>query len=279
LLADLAARIKIEHEAYGAAARKGVEHAMAAGDLLLEAKAQLGRHGQWLPWLKEHCALSERTAQLYMRLARKRSEIEGKYESVADLTLRAAASSLAPDDPDDTADAGTGKNEWYTPSEWIDRARMAMGTIDVDPASCEFAQIKVRAAEWFDKERNGLAQQWRGNVWLNPPYSGGMIEPFIEKLVVERRNFAQAIVLVHSRTDAEWFHSLCSIADAIAFTKGRIRFYNQKVPESSPETGSVLVYIGKRRDAFAAAFADNCLVLGAPDPQIDEMQPEFARAA
>jgi len=62
-LADLAARIGAEHEATDVALKRSVEHSMAAGDLLLEAKAQVP-HGQWLPWLREHCAMSERTAQL-----------------------------------------------------------------------------------------------------------------------------------------------------------------------------------------------------------------------
>jgi phage N-6-adenine-methyltransferase len=190
------------------------------------------------------------------------------------LTLQAAASTLTPDDSDDAADAcSTGNNEWYTPSEWIERARIAMGTIDVDPASCEFAQRVVRAAEWFDQKRDGLTHPWRGNVWLNPPYSGGLIEPFIEKLVVERRNFAQAIVLVHSRTDASWFHTLCSIADCIAFTKGRIGFYNNHVEQTSPQNGSVLVYIGQSPEDFAEAFSESCLVLGAIDLGTSDPQP------
>ena len=50
-LADLAARIRAEHEATAVALRLSVMHAMAAGELLIEAKAQLGRHGAWLPWL------------------------------------------------------------------------------------------------------------------------------------------------------------------------------------------------------------------------------------
>jgi hypothetical protein len=45
-LTDLAARIRIEHEATAAALQRRVMHAMAAGDLLIEAKAQL-KHGQW----------------------------------------------------------------------------------------------------------------------------------------------------------------------------------------------------------------------------------------
>ena len=49
-LPDLAARIKAEHEAVSTALKESVAHAIAAGELLIEAKAQLG-HGQWLPWL------------------------------------------------------------------------------------------------------------------------------------------------------------------------------------------------------------------------------------
>src|SRR6266446_10095590 len=89
LLADLAARIRTEHEATSASLQRGVQHAMTAGDLLLEAKAQVP-HGQWLPWLSEHCAISERTAQLYMRVAKNRAAIEAKAQRVADLTLNEA---------------------------------------------------------------------------------------------------------------------------------------------------------------------------------------------
>ncbi len=90
-LADLAARIRIEHEATDAALKSSVEHAMAAGDLLIEAKGQV-KHGQWLPWLTDHCAMSERTAQLYMKIAKNRETIESQIRNgVADLTLGQAA--------------------------------------------------------------------------------------------------------------------------------------------------------------------------------------------
>jgi hypothetical protein len=65
-LPELAARIKAEHEACTAALKRGIEHAVAAGKLLIEAKAQLP-HGQWLPWLREHCQIPERSARRYMQ--------------------------------------------------------------------------------------------------------------------------------------------------------------------------------------------------------------------
>jgi hypothetical protein len=98
-LADLAARIKIEHEAAAGALKRTLTHAMAAGDLLLEAKAQL-KHGEWLPWLEARCGIPERTARLYMRLARNREELSKRQNgNVADLTVRGALAvlSAAPD--------------------------------------------------------------------------------------------------------------------------------------------------------------------------------------
>jgi hypothetical protein len=74
-LTDLAARVRIEHEAASAALRDGLKHAIAAGKLLIEAKAQID-HGQWLPWLVEHCLVSERSAQSYMRVARELGKLE-----------------------------------------------------------------------------------------------------------------------------------------------------------------------------------------------------------
>src|SRR5262249_7175396 len=64
--------------------------AIAAGDLLLKAKAQL-KHGGWLDWLKANCEISERTVQAYMRLARLPVE---KRNAVADLPLREALSAI-----------------------------------------------------------------------------------------------------------------------------------------------------------------------------------------
>jgi hypothetical protein len=63
----------LSNESTAEALRRSIENGIAAGELLIEAKAQL-RHGQWLPWLQDNCNLSERTAQLYMRLAKNRAD-------------------------------------------------------------------------------------------------------------------------------------------------------------------------------------------------------------
>src|SRR5262249_4544995 len=65
-----------------------------ACNLLVEAKEQL-KHGQWLPWLQDHCTISERTAQLYMHCAKNREAIEDQIRNgVADLSLNEAAAML-----------------------------------------------------------------------------------------------------------------------------------------------------------------------------------------
>jgi hypothetical protein len=60
-LATLAVRINDHHRQALEHATTAVEHARRCGKLLLEAKAQV-RLGLWLPWLHEHCKVSERTA-------------------------------------------------------------------------------------------------------------------------------------------------------------------------------------------------------------------------
>jgi hypothetical protein len=86
VLTDLAARINTSHAQTERALRDAVRHAIRTGELLIEAKAQ-HNHGTWLTWLNNYCEIPERTAQVYMRLARLPIE---KRNAVADLPLREA---------------------------------------------------------------------------------------------------------------------------------------------------------------------------------------------
>ena len=104
--AGLAQQINAEHEGVVRAVRSALEHARRAGDLLIEAKAQ-AKHGKWLPWLKQHCpAVSPRTAQGYMRVARRWPELSAAMNTqhVAHLPLRQALSMLVEYTTDDAPD-------------------------------------------------------------------------------------------------------------------------------------------------------------------------------
>jgi len=74
----------------------------------------------------------------------------------------------------------TADNEWFTPSEYIELARLVLGEIDLDPASHRVAQKIVKAKTFFTPDRDGLTQEWHGRVWLNPLCATGN-RPFCRK--------------------------------------------------------------------------------------------------
>lgn len=150
----------------------------------------------------------------------------------------------------------SGENEWYTPAEFINSAREVMGSIDLDPASCEHANNTVAAAKYFSIEDDGLSHEWRGNVWMNPPYSGGLISKFITRLneSVENGAVAQAVVLVNNATETQWFASLVKNASAIVFPTSRIRYLSVRGEENTPLQGQAFVYIGNNPWKFLEVF-------------------------
>jgi len=101
----------------------------------------------------------------------------------------------------------TGHIEWFTPKQYIDAVKEVMGDIDLDPASCDEANAIVQAKQYFTKEENGLTQNWFGRVFMNPPYSQGLVSKFANKLIEEltNGNTKEAIVLVNNATETEWF--------------------------------------------------------------------------
>jgi Protein of unknown function (DUF3102) len=141
-LADLAARIRAEHESALLSMQRGLKPAIAAGHLLIEAKAQL-HHGQWLPWLAKICpSLPERTAQRYMLFARHAPELEAKSATVADLTMSGALELLAP-----PAAGPPDLYYWDSISEWAQRHLDApFNTFDFpdDDLNLDWIQTKLR---------------------------------------------------------------------------------------------------------------------------------------
>jgi len=150
----------------------------------------------------------------------------------------------------------SGDEEWYTPPVYIEAARNVLGVIDLDPASSEQAQAKVKAGTYFTKADDGLLQVWKGRAWMNPPYKSSLIRPFIDKLCehVAREDVPEAVVLVNNATDTGWFQKIAGVARAICFPCGRVRFLRPEGVVGAPLQGQAVVYIGNDVDAFAREF-------------------------
>ena len=149
-------------------------------------------------------------------------------------------------------------DEWYTPTKFIDAARLAMGSIDLDPASCEVANRQVGAPTFYTEEDDGLEREWVGNIWLNPPYSSELIGLFAEKLKGEAAagRLKQACVLVNNATETKWFQNLVRTAGPVCFPQGRIKFLNGKGEEAkTPLQGQAIMYFGTNQKAFQAEFS------------------------
>ena len=133
---------------------------------------------------------------------------------------------------------------WLTPPE----ITKALGTFDLDP--CGFPG-------WQTAERltclpnDGLAAEWAGRVWLNPPYGREKIWRWMERLA----DHGHGTALIFARTDVEGFRrTVWAAATALLFLDGRLNFCNTSGIRSAKNPGapSVLVAYGWR-DAHALA--------------------------
>ncbi len=154
----------------------------------------------------------------------------------------------------------SGNNEWYTPSEFCESARVVMGEISLDPASCKVANKQVKAKKFFTQEQDGLSREWSGTVWLNPPYGQPLIADFAKKVVSEWQSgrLTEAIVLVNNATETAWFQLMLTEASAVCLKAGRIRFLDADgSPANTPLQGQAFLYFGAKPTAFCKEFSQH----------------------
>ena len=234
----------------GVAAWTFSEQAYLAGKVLAHVKAEELEHGEFLGWLEAE-RIGERTAQRLMRFAGDCDRVcrllpyhPGKSDIMADSVPHVARAS--------------GENEWYTPPEYIEAARAVMGGIDCDPASSKIANRTVKATAFYTKDTDGLDKPWGRRVFLNPPYAQPLVGHFAEALVRKAHagEVEQACILINNATETAFFRSILSVASAVCFPRGRIRFLDPDgEPSGQPLQGQAVLYIGDDATAFRRHFA------------------------
>lgn len=144
-------------------------------------------------------------------------------------------------------------HDWLTPPEIIS----ALGNFDLDPCASQYQPWRT-AAEQFTIEDDGLARNWNGRVWCNPPYG-----PHAEKFLRRMADHGNGVLLIFARTETKAFQEYCwRKAHAMLFMAGRIRFRlpggGLAGPAGAP---SVLIAYGKEStDALENSGIDGYFV-------------------
>lgn len=286
-----AAQANMHHAAAEGSARKAIDHAIEAGRHLAEAKAMVA-HGEWLPWVAANFAGDRSTATRYMRIAANGASVHhltGIHEALAYLSESSepppddeapepspsptpappgpTSSDSPPSEPEPpTSPAPDPKpsklqplmssdsDEWYTPTHvWRTAlAAMRLTTFDLDP--CAEPARAVKAARHFTEPDDGLAQDWHGVVWMNPPY--GDIGRWVEKLGQECRagRCVDYCALVPARVDTAWWRALTEGENGtVVFIGGRLKFGDSSNSAPFP---SALVFGCTDADDVASVCAD-----------------------
>lgn len=107
-------------------------------------------------------------------------------------------------------------DEWLTPPRIVH----ALGAFDLDPCSPILRPWET-AAKHFTKLDNGLAQDWHGRVWMNPPFGREAVK-WMRKIAAH----GDGIALIPARTETAMFcETVWGTADAILFIAGRPHFH------------------------------------------------------
>jgi len=113
------------------------------------------------------------------------------------------------------------KTVWLTPPE-ITIALGGYESFDLDPCSLDPRPWST-ALHHIAPPLNGLAHEWFGRVWLNPPYTATEIGEWLRRMAEHNHGTA----LIFARTDTQAFmHHVWQKADSLLFLYGRLNFHH-----------------------------------------------------
>lgn len=126
---------------------------------------------------------------------------------------------------------GAGASDvWLTPAPVI-AALGGWASFDLDPCASA-VQPWPTALERYTEADDGLARDWFGRVWLNPPYSRPGFTRFMDRMAAHDRGVA----LIFARTETrEFFRCVWERASGLLFLRGRLTFHHE---DGSPGKGN-----------------------------------------
>lgn len=123
---------------------------------------------------------------------------------------------------------------WSTPDDFFKKYDSVYG-FQTDVCA---TQENAKCARFFTEQQDGLAQEWSGICWMNPPY-GRTIKAWMHKAYKSSLNGATVVCLVPARTDTAWWHEYAIKGD-IEFIRGRLKFGGHK--NSAPFPSAIVVF-------------------------------------
>ena len=129
-------------------------------------------------------------------------------------------------------------DEWYTPL-YIFEAMHRWFDMDV-AAPVDRTYCKVPADVFITE--NSLEKEWKGFVWMNPPFGGRNSKgAWLDKI----KEHGSGVALVPDRTSAPWWQKAAKEADAILQISGKVKFIKPDGSSGdSPSTGTTLFGYG-----------------------------------
>lgn len=148
---------------------------------------------------------------------------------------------------------------WLTPP-WLIEKLGGAETFDIDPCAA-IDQPWATARHHFTIEDDGLAQEWKGKTYCNPPYTTAKVGKWLTKMA----DHENGIALIFARTETETFHrQVWDRCDALLFLESRLYFHVNKDTWFN-RSGHADIFVRRGEAAPANAGAPSVLCAYGPE--------------